>query len=135
MPAFALDLLPETLAVCRLDPGTPLIPVIQALPEGFLAVVRTAGEVSVVCPQAAVPAAWREPPEGRVEPGWRAFMVRGPLEFSLTGVLASLAGPLAAAGVSLFAVSTFDTDYVLVREAFLEKARAALAAAGHELKK
>lgn len=129
MPALELDLLPETLAVCRLDPGVPLIPILQALPGGFLAVVRTDDEVSVVCPETAAPDSWRR------EGGWRAFKVRGPLDFALTGVLASLADPLAAASVSLFAVSTFDTDYVLVREAALERARAALEAAGHTLKK
>jgi uncharacterized protein len=67
------------------------------------------------------------------ERGWRALVVRGPLDFALTGVLASLATPLAEAGVSIFALSTYDTDYVLVREAQLRDAVAALAAAGNDV--
>lgn len=70
-----------------------------------------------------------EPKGARAESGWRAFRVAGTLDFALTGVLAALATPLAAAGVSIFAVSTFDTDYVLVKD--LPKARKALEAAGH----
>jgi hypothetical protein len=69
--------------------------------------------------------------EGRIEPGWRAIKVAGPLDFSLTGILATLASPLAEAGISLFAVSTYDTDYVLVREVDLGRAQAVLRAAGH----
>ena len=65
------------------------------------------------------------------EGGWRVLAVRGPLAFELTGVLASLASPLAAAGVSIFALSTFDTDYLLVPGDRLETALAALEAAGH----
>jgi hypothetical protein len=71
------------------------------------------------------------PAELEVEGGWRALKVAGPLDFALTGVLASLAGPLAEAGISVFVVSTYDTDYVLIREVDLEAARAALVAAGH----
>ena len=63
--------------------------------------------------------------------GWCCLQVEGPLDLAMTGVMASLAGPLAAAGVSLFAVATYDTDYVLVREADLSVARDALEAAGH----
>jgi len=69
----------------------------------------------------------------KVEPGWRVLRVQGPLDFSLTGVLASLATPLAAAGVSIFAFSTFDTDYVLVRADALVAACAALTSAGHSV--
>ena len=69
----------------------------------------------------------------RCEGGWRCLAVRGPLAFSATGILASLAGPLAEAGVPIFAVSTFDTDYVMVPAGRLEDALAALAGAGHRL--
>jgi hypothetical protein len=81
----------------------------------------------VVLPEAEAPAA------GRIEPGWRAFKVAGPLDFSLTGILAALSVPLATARIGLFAIATFDTDYVLVREADLEQAKAALRAAGHRV--
>ena len=101
------------------------------LPEwattAFSSVTRTASELSIVCPEERVP------PELPAERGRRAFVVRGPLDFSLTGVLASIASPLAAAGVSIFALSTYDTDYVLVREGQLEAAVALLAAAGHDV--
>jgi hypothetical protein len=70
-------------------------------------------------------------PGVRCESGFVAIEVAGPLDFALTGILASLAAPLADAGISIFAISTFDTDYVLVREADLARARRALEAAGH----
>jgi hypothetical protein len=81
----------------------------------------------VVLPEAEAPAG------GQIEPGWRALKVAGPLDFSLTGILATLAAPLAAAKISLFSISTYDTDYVLVREADLERAKAALRIAGHRV--
>ena len=83
--------------------------------------------MTVVCAAARVPA------DARAERGWRALRVAGPLDFALTGVLAAVAVPLADAGVSIFAVSTFDTDYVLVRADRLEAAVAALRAAGHRV--
>ena len=120
---LTLDLLPGRFAVCRLDPEAPL-------PEGTLAApfasaTRTADELSIVCPEPRVPAG------ARCEPGWRCLRVRGPLPFSAVGILASLTAPLAAGGVSLFALSTFDTDYLLIQESDLDRALAALRAAGH----
>jgi hypothetical protein len=67
------------------------------------------------------------------EPGWRLFRVRGPFAFEITGVIATIAGPLARAGVSLFSVSTFETDYFLVKQVDLERAVKALRAAGHDV--
>jgi hypothetical protein len=118
-------LLPGLLAVCRLDPAEPLPA--WALPgaSALVSITRTAGELSVVCAQEAVPDGVRS------ERDWRCLMVEGPLDFSLTGVLAALLTPLAEAGVSIFALSTFDTDYLLVRAAQLDTAIAALSAAGH----
>jgi uncharacterized protein len=69
-----------------------------------------------------------------VEQGWRLLSVRGPLEFTLTGIIAALASELAAAGVALFSLSTFDTDHVLVKAADLDRAVAALEASGHEVR-
>jgi hypothetical protein len=121
-----LHLLQDRLAVCRLSPG-------EAVTEwalsgaGLRSVTRAPGELSVVCAEAAVP-------EGvKREPGWRAFQVEGPLAFSLTGVLASIAAPLAEAGVPIFALSTFDTDYVLVKEEHVPRAVEALERAGHRV--
>lgn len=81
----------------------------------------------MVCPEARVPA------DVRREGGWRCLRVRGPLAFSQIGVLASLASPLAAAGVPIFVLSTFETDYLLIPGARLEAALAALRTAGHRL--
>ncbi|MGA3017372.1 MAG: ACT domain-containing protein [Bryobacteraceae bacterium] len=120
-----LFLLDCRLAVCRLGP-------LDEVPEwagggAFSSATRTSTELSIVCAEGAVPDGIHR------EGGWRIFQVEGPLDFALTGVLASIAQPLAEAGVSLFAVSTFDTDYVMVRERDVEAAVLALRAAGHRV--
>ncbi len=103
-----------TFAVCRLEPGTPIPPWATAGP--FFSITRTADEVSIVCRQDAVP-------EGVVcEQGWRCLRVAGTIPFSVVGILASLTAPLAEAGISVFAVSTFDTDYLLVKAEDLDRA-------------
>lgn len=118
-----LSVLEERLAVCRLEPGSEFPAWTGA--TGFSSVTRTADELSVVCPE-------RNVPDGvTCEKGWRALKVEGPLDLSLVGVLASIAAPLAGAGVSVFAVSTHDTDYVLVREPALDLAVSTLAEQGH----
>ena len=121
----SLRVLDGELAVCRLpaDAPAPQLPSSAAL----FAVTRTRDELSIVCPAADAPA------DATVEPGWRALCVLGPLDFGLTGILASIAAPLADAGVAIFAISTYDTDYVLVRDTALATAAGALRAAGHEL--
>jgi hypothetical protein len=123
--SLRLAVLPERLAVCRLRPE-------EAIPEwastaGFSSVTRTREELSVVCAETAVP------DDVRCERGWRALVVAGPLDFGLIGVIASLAEPLARAGVPIFVLSTFDTDYLLVKESRLAEAGAVLSAAGHEI--
>jgi hypothetical protein len=108
-------------AVCRLPPaaGWP------AAGGGTLfSVTRTADEVSVVCLEADAPAG------ARVEGGWRALKLRGPIPFGEVGVLAGLSGALAQAGLSVFALSTYDTDYLLVRTSELPAAVEALRQAG-----
>ena len=91
----------------------------------LFAITRTPDELSIVCSQANVP------PNTFSEPDWRALKVSGPLDFSLTGILASLASPLAQAGISIFALSTFDTDYLLVKSGALDRAVEVLRRAGH----
>jgi hypothetical protein len=88
-------------------------------------VTRSDTELSVVCREEDVPAG------ASAERGWRALEVAGPLDFSLTGIVASLVSPLADAAVPIFVLSTFDTDYLLVREPDLPRAVEALRAAGH----
>ena len=113
-PTLSLEILPEQLAVARLSPSES-VPA-WAFRGPFFSVSRTNDELSVVCLQTDVPSGIT------VETNWRAFKVKGPLDFGLTGILASIAQPLAAAKVSIFAVSTFDTDYVLVKNENLESA-------------
>lgn len=128
--SLALDVLAARLAVCRLAPDAPLADWMWTAPSppacaGPGSVTRTEAEISVVCAEASVPA------DVRGELGWRALRVRGPLVFDVTGVLASLTAPLAAAGVPIFSISTFDTDVVRVREDDLDAVLAALRSAGH----
>jgi uncharacterized protein len=120
-----LLLLPGRFAVCRLAPDAP-VPA-WAVAGPLSSVTRTEDELSVVCAEVQVP-------DGvRGEPGWRALRVAGTLDFGLVGVLKALVTPLAEAGISVFALSTFDTDYLLLRD--LEGGAAALEAAGHEVER
>ena len=121
-PELLMSTLVDPLAVVRLTP-------FSAIPEWanhstFCSITRTADELSIVTCSFDVPAT-----EQREGP-FTAFMVHGPLDFALTGILSKISGALANAGVSIFAISTFDTDYVLVPSADAERARSALAASG-----
>lgn len=120
-----LTLLPERFAVCRLDAAEELP--LWALGSPMSSITRTARELSIVCREAAVP------PGVRAERGFRVLELSGPLDFALTGILTSLLDPLAEAGVSVFAISTYDTDYVLVREESFPRAVHALREAGHRI--
>jgi hypothetical protein len=122
-----LILLPEQYGICRLPPGSSLPNGLSAGTGGVVSVTWTPDEVSVICP------AYQVPPEATVEIPWRCFRVIGPVNFALTGILASLVSPLAKARVNIFAFSTFDTDYVLVPAVRLAEAVSALAAAGHRI--
>jgi uncharacterized protein len=123
---LSLCILPGRLAVCRLPSNAPLPK--PPADTDFWSVTRTGKELSIVLPEEAVAAGWQ------AEAGWRCLKVLGPLDFDLTGVLASLAAPLAEAKVPIFAISTYDTDYVLVKEKHLERARQALLANGHRVR-
>jgi hypothetical protein len=120
---LSLELLAIRLAVCRLEDDA-MMPG-WAMSEDFFSITRTGEELSIVCREVLVP-------EGiRAERGWRALRVGGVLDFSQVGILAGVASPLAGAGISLFALSTFDTDYLLVKEQDLGRAIEVLVAAGH----
>jgi hypothetical protein len=109
---------PGLYCICRLLPDEPT-PAWTAL-ASFCSLTRTDEELSIVCNQEAVP------PDVRAERHWRLLGVQGPLDLSMVGVLAGLATTLATAGVSIFAISTFDTDYLLVRDGDLHRALGAL---------
>lgn len=122
-----LALLPDRLTVCRLPAGSAAPPWLAADVSALVALIRTPAETSVVCGTGSVPE------DVQAERGWRALRVAGPLDFALTGVLLSLVEPLAAAGVPVFAVSTYDTDHLLVKETTLDAALTALTDAGHRI--
>ena len=114
--------LAETYAVARLAPGGPI-------PEWaageLVSITKTRDELSILAPAQSVP------DDVLAERDWRIFGVQGPLPFSMTGVLAELSSRLAAAGISIFAVSTYDTDYIATKRTDFERALAVLAEAGH----
>lgn len=120
-----LSVLSERLSICGLPADNRLPAWLPA--RGFFSLTRTGDQLSVVCEEACVPAA------AHSERGWTCLKVQGPLDFSEVGVLASLAAPLAEAGISIFVISTFDTDHLLVKEKDLAGACAVLAAAGHTI--
>ncbi|WP_299426208.1 ACT domain-containing protein [uncultured Meiothermus sp.] len=122
-PKPDLHLLEDQYAICQLE-ASSLIPA-WAMGEGFLRISRSEEEVSVVCHQNRVP------PEIKAERGWRCIRWVGRFDFGLPGILASVLNPLARAGVGIFAVSTYNTDYVLVKAHDLDRAMAALERAGH----
>ena len=122
-----LALLPGRFAIARLAPKT-------AVPAwtwkgSFVCVTRTPEELSILCEEAQVPA------HVHAVRGRRLFRVQGKLAFSATGIIGALSVPLAAAGISIFAVSTFDTDYLLVSDQQLESAIEALERAGHSIQR
>ena len=125
MAQLTLTQLPHELTVARLKADAPIPD--WALTSDFFAITRTEDELSIVCPQDNVPA------RGQQARGWRGLKVAGPLDFALTGILAGLAAPLAAASIPIFAISTFDTDYLLIPGAEFEHAIRVLRASGHHI--
>jgi hypothetical protein len=121
-----LQVMPGDYAICRLPAGTALPPGLDP-GAGVVSVTWTPDEVSVICPRDQAPAG------ATVETPWRCLRVAGLVELTLTGILASLTGPLAEARVNVFAFSTYDTDYLLVPAVRLAEAVSALAAAGHRM--
>ena len=118
--SLVLRQLPGELAILQLpsDATTPSWLNFAAAP--LVSVTHTADELSVVCPSSEVPAGMT------CEAGWRAFRVEGKQDFSAVGILSSIVSPLASAGISIFSISTFNTDYILVRAEGVEKARSVL---------
>jgi hypothetical protein len=113
----------EIMAICRMEPhqGVPA----WVTESSFYSVTRTENELSLVCPEQRVPRRIKS------DHGWCCLKIQGPMALSETGVLASLAGPLAEAGISVFVVSTFDTDYLLIKKENLVRATRVLRQAGN----
>jgi hypothetical protein len=124
-PILALTVLEERLSICRLDAGAEVPG--WAVGGTFFSVTRTADALSVVCPEEDVAE------DVLQEWGWRALKLEGPFELSMVGVLSSVAVPLAGVRANIFALSTFDTDYVLVREGQLDLAIDTLRENGHSV--
>lgn len=118
-----LKRLPYDLSVCKLASAADADPSMD-----FFFFAKTGTEVSLVCPAASVP----EHTVAR-EDGWRGFCLEGPLEFSLVGILARASGVLAEGGISIFALSTYDTDYILVKKESFDRAAELLIRAGYEV--
>jgi len=121
--AIELELLPDTLGVARLDPHAP-VPHWAAGVEGFCSITRTDAGLSIVCGEGVIP------PAVNAQRGFACLRVVGPLDFSEIGILATLTTVLARTGISVFTVSTYDTDYLLLPRERVKDAIAALTAAG-----
>jgi len=124
---LTLDLRPDRFAIARLEPLSRIPAWSQD--GSFVSVTRTPQELSIVCAETSVPA------DVKAQRGFRCLRVLGPIAFAETGVLESLAGPLARAGIGIFAPSTYDTDYLLIRDADLEAGLSALSNAGHAVRR
>jgi hypothetical protein len=108
------------LTICRFEPGTE----IPAWAEGskFFSATRTDEELSLICETSCIPSHL----DGTVDTGWRCLRVAGSLDLSMIGILSSITSPLAKAEIPVFAVSSFDTDYVLFKAVYENEARRAL---------
>ena len=122
---LSLKILPDRISVCRFEPTAALPGWIDR--SAFYSITRTEEELTLVCREALVP------PGTKCESGWRCFCVEGVLDFSEIGIMFSISQPLAKSGVSVFIISTYDTDYFLVKETEMAKAVEALTAAGHRI--
>jgi hypothetical protein len=123
---LTLTVLPETYTICRLDAKAEL-PEWSARGE-FVSLTRTPDELSIVCLESNVPSGTE------CESDWRILKCEGPLDYALPGIIASLAEPLADAGVPIFPIATHETDYILVKEPHLQMAINALTSYGHAVR-
>jgi len=113
---LVLSILPDKIGICHLDKSSPIPDWAQG-DSNFTSVTRTMNELSIILPQEKIPAGIL------AEMDWRIFKVQGPLGFSLTGIVASLAKPLAEADISIFYIDTYETSYLLVEDKNLAKAK------------
>ena len=118
---ITMEWLPGRFAICRLD-AQAVTPGWALGCGGFVSITRSERELSIVAAEALVPA------EVKAERGWAAMRVVGQLDFSMVGVLATVTTALAKAKISCFAISTYDTDYILVKQQEADRAAKALGA-------
>lgn len=123
-----LEHLSGRYSICRLDPGAQLPGLIGQSRGRLVAATRTPEELSIVCPEELAP------PGAKVSADWAALRVKGTISHDVTGVLAAIVAPLAAAELPIFAISSFDTDYVLVPAVHLSEVVGVLADAGHAVR-
>lgn len=122
---LTLEVLTETLGICKLAP-TAAIPA-WASKGAFFSITKTVEELSVVCSETNIP-------DGVLcEKGWRALKLQGPFAFDLVGIVAAVSAAVADAGIGIFVISTYDTDYILVKAENFEPAIQALQQAGHKI--
>jgi len=127
--ALKFSVVPGTFAICRLPAKAP-VPAWAG--KAFTSITRTPDELSIVCEERRLPPDL-DGVELQAERGWTLLKLHGPFPLDAIGVLASVARPLAEAAISVFAVSTFDTDYLFVKRLHAKQAIAALTLAGHRL--
>jgi hypothetical protein len=123
--AFSLIVLDETFGICRLDPSAPIPE--RVYQSSFFSITRTLDELSIVCNEMHIPK------EHRCSSGWRCLQVKGPLDLSETGILSALSRSLAEAEIPIFALSTYETDYLLVKEQDLKRTVETLESNGHKI--
>ena len=126
MTKLDLVILKKKLAICQLSPNDH-IPDPSTLGD-FWSITKTDEEISIIIPENLIPH-----DNCKSEKGWRAIKIIGPLYFSLVGIIASLSTVLAKVGISIFAFSTYNTDYILVKEKNLEQAKKVLEESGHNI--
>ncbi len=122
-PKFTITILKEIFGIARLDKNSPIPE--WAKKGSFYSITNTSDELSIVCEKTNIPE------DVKISNNWKIFKIEGPFDFSLVGIMAHLSTVLADGGVSIFTISTFDTDYILVKEENLEKATELLRKAGH----
>jgi len=120
-------ILPETFAIVRMTPSEEIPRWVAGGP--FVSITRTSDELSIVCREAAIPAGTH------ADRGWQCLKLEGPIPLSTVGVAAEFTTILAKAGVSVFPIATYDTDYVLLKGDSLARAEDALRSAGHSVRR
>ena len=127
MRQIVLKLLPSYYAVCRLGEIDDIPERVRDLP--FYAVIRTEKSITLICNQKSVSDAVE------CEKNWRCLEIEGPFEFSEIGIINQVCGPLARAKIPVYVISAYETDYLLIKEPFLEESLATLKNSGHQVKR